>query len=324
MRAFCCSALTTLLIALPAPAQEETSAAERAETLINAGVALRREHRDAEALEQFRKAYELRPAPRTLAQIALAQQALGKWVDAERDLSEALKSQDDEWIASRASILQRALDNIREHLGFLVVETNVASATLYIDGVAAARLPMEPLRVPAATLVLELRTAEHGKLVRSLTVPAGGTLVQRIEFVVPADRPALSSPATVLTRREPPEKASYGLQRTLGWAFVGAAGTSLAGALVAQAISQRNTSLYNDDRRCLGGQLSRDQRCGSYRGAAESAQNYANLGYAATGALGVAAAVLLFTLPRDRAEKAAQLSLLASPNCVEAAYIGTL
>jgi Flp pilus assembly protein TadD len=42
------------------------------------GIALRRQRRDAEALEEFRRSYALRPTPRTLAQIGFAEQALGR------------------------------------------------------------------------------------------------------------------------------------------------------------------------------------------------------------------------------------------------------
>jgi hypothetical protein len=69
--------LFSCLVASSAHAQ--TSSAE----MVEKGVQLRREHRDAEALEQFRQADKLNPAPRIKAQIGLAEQALAQWVEAE-------------------------------------------------------------------------------------------------------------------------------------------------------------------------------------------------------------------------------------------------
>src|ERR1044071_3638585 len=67
--------------------------------MVDKGIQLRREHRDAEALAQFKRAEQLNPAPRIKAQIGLAEQALGQWVEAERDLNLALSANEDPWIA---------------------------------------------------------------------------------------------------------------------------------------------------------------------------------------------------------------------------------
>ena len=68
----------------PTDGAEAPEAAEAAtptaESLIEEGIALRTEGRDEEALGKFVESYELAPAPRTLTQIALAEQALGRWL----------------------------------------------------------------------------------------------------------------------------------------------------------------------------------------------------------------------------------------------------
>jgi Tfp pilus assembly protein PilF len=76
----------------PVNAEEESNAA------IARGVQLRQAGNDDEALAEFRRADQLMPSPRTKAQIALAEQALGQWVAAERDLRAALSTADDPWI----------------------------------------------------------------------------------------------------------------------------------------------------------------------------------------------------------------------------------
>src|SRR5690606_27678118 len=116
-----------------APVRDDSELSE--EALIERGLELRRERRDAEALALFQRAYERSRSPRALAQVALARQALGRWFEAERALMEALAAEDDPWIASRADLLRSALASIREHLAYLVVESSVTPSTLFVDGV---------------------------------------------------------------------------------------------------------------------------------------------------------------------------------------------
>ena len=86
-------------------------------------------------------------------------------------------------------------------------------------------------------------------------------------------------------------------RRVLAWSALGAAGAFLGGAIAAQVVSESKTADYNDDSQCLYGELTRDQRCGVYRGQAESAQSLATFGYVASGVFGVASAVLFFAFP---------------------------
>src|SRR4051812_16131890 len=86
--------LASLLASGPTVAQ----VADPAEAAIRRGVDLRRQGQDDQALQEFKKAYELSPSPRAIAQIGLAEQALGRWVDAETHLEAALGSKTDAWI----------------------------------------------------------------------------------------------------------------------------------------------------------------------------------------------------------------------------------
>src|SRR5947209_3601580 len=79
-----------------------------ADAAIRRGVDLRKQGRDMDALEEFRKAYAAARSPRALAQIALAEQALGRWVDAESDLDQALASKSDPWIRKNVATLNGA------------------------------------------------------------------------------------------------------------------------------------------------------------------------------------------------------------------------
>src|SRR5260221_25029 len=74
------------------------AAAQDADAFIKQGIALRRALKEQEALTAFRRAYELAPSPRAVAQIGLAEQALGRWADAEAHLLTALEAVSDPWI----------------------------------------------------------------------------------------------------------------------------------------------------------------------------------------------------------------------------------
>src|SRR5262245_2039922 len=77
------------------------------------GIALRRQGKNAEALREFQRAYAADPSPRALAQIALAQQALGNWLAAESGLVSALSAAHDNWIVHNRAALAGALEIVR-------------------------------------------------------------------------------------------------------------------------------------------------------------------------------------------------------------------
>src|SRR3982751_2270792 len=91
-------ALAVVLIAGALVGAARQARADDAEPLIRRGIELRRAGRDAEALEQFRQANQLAPSPRAAAQIGLAEQALGRWLDADGHLRAALAAPSDPWI----------------------------------------------------------------------------------------------------------------------------------------------------------------------------------------------------------------------------------
>src|SRR6185312_3741828 len=73
--------LVGLALGWAAPAR-----ADDPDALIDQGLELREHGKDADALALFERAYSASPTPRAKAQIALAEQALGRWAAAEKDL----------------------------------------------------------------------------------------------------------------------------------------------------------------------------------------------------------------------------------------------
>jgi hypothetical protein len=155
-----------------------------AEALYRDGVALRRQRHDAEALAEFRRAYAIQPAPRTLAQIALAEQALGQWVDAETDLQRAIQTKGDAWIERNRDVLAAGVMDIRRHLGDLDVEADVPGAELWVNGAHVAVLPLSrSLRVETGSVLLEVRASGYASARRTTFVEPGERAREDIHLV---------------------------------------------------------------------------------------------------------------------------------------------
>lgn len=165
-----------LLVALAGCAGGTTRAVSaEVDALLRRGVEQRSAGRDAEALETFRAARARSEAPRVVAQLALALQANGRWVEAEAQIELALRATDDPWIRRHRAVLDEARRDIARRVGALFVGGNVDGATVRLDGADVATLPMrEPVRVVAGEAVLEVRAAGHAPVSRRIVVRPSG------------------------------------------------------------------------------------------------------------------------------------------------------
>jgi hypothetical protein len=229
-----------LLVASPAFAQD-------ASTLIEEGLALRREGRDGEAAERFRQAYAIDRSGRSLAQLALAEQAGGEWVNAERDLVQALEI-DDPWIAEHRAVLEAALATIRSHLGRLHVVTNAPSGTVLVDGREAGSLPMDaPISTVEGTLTVEVRAPGYRTVERTVMVRAGA--MSRLNVDLIPERSVDPDPDP-----DPDPVAAPSSGPSAAW-IVGLTGVGLTvvalGAMAgAIAVRENNAQRWNDEAQC--------------------------------------------------------------------------
>ena len=263
--------LTSMLASLPPRAE-----AQSAEALLSSGVRARARGHDEEALSLFRRAYEIDASPRALAQIALAEQALGSWADAESHLDEALRRRSDRWIHRNERVLEEALEEIRSHLGELVVGCNLAEAELAIDGRVIAALPLvEPLHLPVGRVEIEVRATGYAPVQRLVEIRAG----ERSRETVHLEPEATAS--------EQPDRAAEGRDATAAIALLVVGGVATVTAIggVIWWIDRQSELDFCDSASCTN------------RGELESVRNAAiglTLGALAVGAgLGVLGFVLL-------------------------------
>jgi xanthosine utilization system XapX-like protein len=144
---------------------------ETAANLLRRGVELRRRHQNEEALQTFARALAISSTPTARAQVALAEQALGRWLEAERDLVVALAATDDAWIAMWRSALVEARTEIEKHLAWLTVKVDIPGADVQIDGVAMTAASEQ--RVVSGPAVLEVRAIGYAPDIRHVDLKPG-------------------------------------------------------------------------------------------------------------------------------------------------------
>ena len=290
-------------------AHASDGAGEDPPALVDRGVALRAVGRDSEALALFRQAFAADHAPATLAQIGLAELALGRYVAAEADLKTALSRADDPWISRNRPSLEAALAVTASHLVDLEVTTNVPGAELWINGTRTATLPASPVRTVAGIVVMEVRAPGYESLRRTIDVAAGGHFREEMPLVPHAEASACpSNPAVVAAASSSPTRAEAAARSstrsTVIWSLLAGGGVALAAGLVAHGIRESDANVYDDDSLCFFGALTRDQRCGRYRSAADQAEVFAIVGYAAAAVALSTAAILFATAPKPKRENA--------------------
>ncbi len=177
-----------VLVMMPVVSQGLARADDQVEELVRRGIELRRTHADQAALEVFRSAYQISPSPRLQAQIGLAEQALGQWIDAERDLTEALQAARDPWVSRNNRSLRASVIALEKHLGSLEVLGSPAGALVRVDGREVGKLPLAiAVRVTAGEIVVSVSAPGYVEINRKLGIAVGG--VTREIFTLHEDPP---------------------------------------------------------------------------------------------------------------------------------------
>ena len=193
-------AAVTVLAALPG-----TAFAEDVEAILRHGNDLRRQGRDAEALTEFQRAARIEESPRTTAQIALAEQALGMWPEAESHLSSALGREGDPWIRKNRAVLDKALATIHSHLCLVEVWGLPAGALILVDGKRIGSLPSASAWLSPGEVSMQVKADGYVPLKRTLAIPAAGNVREHVTLRSAKEAEAAEG---VGTRRPAPSRAA--------------------------------------------------------------------------------------------------------------------
>lgn len=172
----CAVACASLVSVRDARAQSAGAAAGSTEEEedIRQGVAMRRAGRDVDAAPFFQRAYDRARSPRAAAQLGLCEQALGRWVLAERHVREALASASDPWVARTRATLESAVSVAEQHLGTIELVGGTDGAEVFFDGELVGSLPTaRSLRWVTGTIRVELRLRGAPSIVRTVELGAG-------------------------------------------------------------------------------------------------------------------------------------------------------
>ncbi|MCB9868097.1 MAG: PEGA domain-containing protein [Phycisphaerales bacterium] len=283
----------------------QVPAAPSVESRYQEGADLRERQQDAQALAIFQELYAQTREPRALAQIGMAEGALGRWLDAEQHLSEAIANAD-AWVGARRQALDSALATMRAHLGQLDVQTSAQGAEVWVDGRRLGSAN-SPLRVVAGTTSFEVRAAGYASVARVATVPAGGLARESVTLtptsasgVAPVVPPHVDL-ATVPSTTAPLVAASGGgTRRTLAIASLVVGGVVLAGGVAAWSYGWSLTSDYNNDPACPAPEAAAlPAQCQSRLDSARTMEPLGWTGMLLGAALVTTGAVLLGTAPRE-------------------------
>ncbi|HET6147936.1 MAG TPA: hypothetical protein VFH68_10425 [Polyangia bacterium] len=160
-----------------------TASAARAEdirAIVQKGNDLRRQGHDEAALAEFQRAARIENSPTITAQIALAEQALGLWVEANTHLSQALEHERDPWIIKNRKALDGARATIQAHLCRVEIWGTPGGAEVSLEGKPAGTLPSLTVWVAPGKVSLTARAEGFLGIERSVDAPAGGRIREHV------------------------------------------------------------------------------------------------------------------------------------------------
>lgn len=276
------------------------------DALMDEGVALRAQAEDHEALDRFERAATLRRTPVVVAQIGLAEQALGRFVAAEAHLTEALEL-GGAWIDRQHEVLEAALASIRAQLGTLEVLCEAEDAELVVEG-RRVTFPTGPLRVLAGEVEYRVEAPGHEPSQRRARI-ASEAVVRVTVHLLPTAPPPVDGSVSTTSRTtssagpspvEPPHDEGSGvLVPVLG----ATAGAALVGGVVADVLRVRAVQRWNGDACAPEGAVLRSETCADERDRWRRARVATVASFGVAAVLGVVTLVL--ALRGDEDESAA-------------------
>jgi hypothetical protein len=292
--------------------------------LLERGNELRRAGRDAEALELFERAQAQRPSPQARAQVALAEQAMGRWVAAERDLTQALASADNPWITKNRDELNGALAHIRAHVGQLMILGSPVGATVLLNGARVGTLPLaEPLTVDVGEAVAGVVADGYTPLSRKVTIEPGRLAREVIDLpplapetaAPPAGEPGAASsggtPALIDGASRSSSHPDSGEDRKWTWrrrGALGAAGVGVVGLGLGIGYGLASMSKHDDAAKACPRTCS-DQHGVDLWNQARAAGNVSTAAFIVAAAGLAGGAALWFTAPRPAPAGTTQIGL---------------
>jgi hypothetical protein len=334
MRTIAGGVIVAVLVAVSRGAAADP-AHDEAERLIRHGIELRKAQDDDAALKEFAKAYALVPSPRAAAQLGLAEQALGRWEDADAHLSEALRAAADPWINKNRKTLEEALATIKDHIARVEVMGDPPGAEVLVNGRPAGHLPLaDPVTVSIGEVAVELRAPGYVPASRTFTLVPGQyqrVVLRLAKEGAPVPEKETPTPVTpvgpVARPPEPPPSAPEPIsgRRIAKWTALGLTVAALATGVAATVLRSSNVSKVTDQHcfdhngQAVDANGAPVAGCQGPLDASKTDRTLQIVGFAATGAFAATWLVLTLTEPEPAAiAKHARAALVCGPSMMTA------
>jgi hypothetical protein len=202
------------------------------DAFINQGLKAMRKGDYQAALDAFQRAHQVRPTTRSRTEVGLAEQALHHWVEAESDLAAALSEVNDAWLEPHRPLIEKALTDVRSHLGMLTIASGLRGAQVKINGEPSGFLPLPgPLFLLPGAVQVEI-AAPGRRLWRNEVQIKLGETARLAPIFEPLDEPRPVMPvAPPLVRKAEVERENVAdadpkALRVIGWLAVAAGGVA--------------------------------------------------------------------------------------------------
>ena len=279
-----------------------------AEAHITRGLELRRQRRDEDALAEFRAAYTLQKSGRALAQVALAEDAIGLWVEAEDAFEGVLSTNDDPWVEKWREQLATELRNLQTHLSDLDLNVSPPTAEVRLNGVLShPHAATATFRVVSGRVLVEVNAAGFESARRVLAVPPRARVAAKIALEASAAPPESEAPArpplVVATPALRPATPSSGgeptsVPRVLALSALGLAGAAFVTGTVGAIERTSALNTYNNNVQCDYGGVPRSVRCAGAASDFDKFTAVMTVGYVTAAVAALTGGVLALTLPR--------------------------
>ncbi len=144
---------------------------EDPEAQVRRGIELARRGDSQGAYELLRSAVTAQRTGRGLAELGYVEQAIGRSIDAETHLTEALTYSDERWVRHHRRDIEDALSTARASIGTVAITVNVEGAEVRVNDIVAGRAPLrEPLRVAVGRCAIAVSAAGYRPATTTVTV----------------------------------------------------------------------------------------------------------------------------------------------------------
>jgi hypothetical protein len=235
--ALCLASLGASPLAAHAQSEESGGATdsadvEQARKHFSQGLKLYKDRDFDAALVQFERAYAVKPNFKVLYNIAQCYFELHQYVEARDTLSRYLKDGAGAVDAERQSAVESDLSELQRRIARVVVNVNVAGATVYVDGKKAGVTPLAtPVDVNEGQRTISVETTDRGTKQRIVRVAGGEEQTVSLDFAAPSPTAsaAAAQPRTDVTSPPPARGLGAGFWVTGSVALALGAGAGVTG-----------------------------------------------------------------------------------------------